>query len=149
MNLHTRFQRRRQHRGQTVIELRILLIIFGLIGAAVTLTVIPRLDEARRHRAENDLAYFESALERFARKHGRYPDETEGLRVMEEARAVNAPARDPWRNDYVYRLQDGAPVILSYGEEGVPGGDGIDADISRQLEPMLFSEPPPARKGAL
>lgn len=29
--------------------------------------------------------------------------------------------------------EGGNPVILSYGADGVPGGDGSDADISSQV----------------
>ncbi|MFP2928017.1 type II secretion system protein GspG [Pyxidicoccus sp. 3LG] len=149
MNLHTRVLRCRQSRGQTVIELWILLVIFGLIGTAVALAVIPELDKARRQQVEMDLELLETALERFASKHDHYPDETRGLRALLEAGNVSSLGSDPWRHDYVYRLRNGAPVILSYGEDGVPGGEGIDADISRQLEPLPVSEPPPVREGSL
>lgn len=149
MNLHTRVQRCRQSRGQNVIELGILLVILGLIGAAVAFAVIPELDKARRQQVEMDLELLETALERFASKHGHYPDETRGLRALLEAGNVSSLGSDPWRNDYVYRLRNGAPVILSYGEDGVPGGEGIDADLSRQLKPLPVSEPPPVREGSL
>jgi general secretion pathway protein G len=38
---------------------------------------------------------------------------------------------DPWGNPYVYESpsEHGDYAILSYGSDGVPGGEGIDMDI--------------------
>ena len=41
-----------------------------------------------------------------------------------------AGGEDPWKREYVYILESGKPVIISYGRDGVPGGEGPDADIS-------------------
>ena len=41
---------------------------------------------------------------------------------------------DPWGRPYIYRLaQNGGGFeyeLLSYGRDGVPGGEGEDADVS-------------------
>ena len=38
---------------------------------------------------------------------------------------------DPWGNAYVYTKHDSRKyTILSYGADGTPGGDDINADIS-------------------
>ena len=38
---------------------------------------------------------------------------------------------DPWNNDYVYKIEGSRDfTIVSYGADGVPGGEGRDADIS-------------------
>jgi general secretion pathway protein G len=119
--------------------------ILGLLGLAfilanVVFIIFPKLDSARQYRAEGDVKNFGSALKVFHHKHGRYPRADEGLHVLLEAESIEALPQDPWGNDYVYLIQDGSPVILSYGEDGEPGGDGIDADISHRLSP------PPARR---
>jgi general secretion pathway protein G len=39
---------------------------------------------------------------------------------------------DPWQHPYVYRFpgeHGDEPDIVSYGADGQPGGDGINADI--------------------
>ena len=40
--------------------------------------------------------------------------------------------RDPWGNEYEYRPPEGVEtyVIVCYGADGVPGGDGDDRDYS-------------------
>ena len=40
--------------------------------------------------------------------------------------------KDAWGNDYVYTLENGRPVVTSYGADGVPGGEGPNADISNR-----------------
>ena len=38
---------------------------------------------------------------------------------------------DPWGNPYLYKLEGSRDYsIVSYGADGVPGGSGLDADIS-------------------
>ena len=37
-----------------------------------------------------------------------------------------------WNHDYVYVLERGRPIITSYGRDGVPGGEGPDADITNR-----------------
>ena len=37
---------------------------------------------------------------------------------------------DPWDREYVYLLEAGKPVIITYAKDGAPGGSDNDADIS-------------------
>jgi general secretion pathway protein G len=40
--------------------------------------------------------------------------------------------KDPWSHDYVYKFpgdHGDEPDIISYGADGQPGGDGINADV--------------------
>lgn len=39
--------------------------------------------------------------------------------------------RDPWGNEYVYRIVDGAPQVLCLGSDGAEGGEGEAADVVR------------------
>ncbi|MFP2928018.1 type II secretion system protein GspG [Pyxidicoccus sp. 3LG] len=118
-----------------------ILALLGLAFIAVNWVFIirPKLDHARRDRAELDAKNLGSALKHFHWKHGRYPRQDEGLQALMDAgsleRLPELP-KDPWGHDYVYLLQDDSPVILSYGEDGEPGGDGLDADISHRLWPL-------------
>jgi hypothetical protein len=37
---------------------------------------------------------------------------------------------DPWKHPYVYQPHpDGTYRVISYGEDGRPGGEGLSADI--------------------
>ncbi len=128
--------KRRGNRGQTAIEMWIILIIIGLIAASVAVVVLPKLDAARRDRAALDLNNLKQSFKLYAEKRGCYPDAAGGLRALVEAGALELVPKDPWKRDYVYRAEATPPVILSYGEDGEPGGAGIDADLSLELYPI-------------
>ncbi|NMO22672.1 type II secretion system protein GspG [Pyxidicoccus fallax] len=134
---------RRGNRGQTAIEMWIILIIIGLIAGAVTVVVLPKLDAARRDSAALDLKNLKQSFKLYAEKRGCYPDAAGGLRALVEAGALELVPKDPWKRDYVYRAEAVPPVILSYGEDGEPGGEGIDADISLELHPITDHWPVP------
>ena len=45
----------------------------------------------------------------------------------------NSIPKDPWGNDYIYNKpgQDNRDFdIISYGKDGIAGGDGLNADIT-------------------
>jgi general secretion pathway protein G len=136
MNQKTRRRWYHPLQRQTVIGLGIALGIFGFIATAIAISAIPMLNAARRDRAALDLKTFEAAMRLCYRKHGRIPEMSGGFKVLVDAGCLDGVPRDPYDNDYVYRLEDGASVILSYGGDGEPGGTGIDADISRKLQPL-------------
>jgi general secretion pathway protein G len=136
MNRKSRRQWYRPLHRQTVIGLGIAFIIFGFIATAVGISAIPMLRAAQRDRAGLDLKSLEAAMRLCHHKHGRIPELSGGFKALVDAGCLDGVPRDPWDNDYVYRKQDGTSVILSYGKDGEPGGTGIDADISRTLQPL-------------
>ena len=122
--------RGRRARGMTLIEIMVVITILGLIMAAVGVAVIPRLDEARRSTAKMDIGAYHNALKLHYAKTGRYPDAATGLRALLELQLVEELRPDPWGHAYVYLNEGGKPFLLSYGADGAPGGDGVDADVS-------------------
>jgi general secretion pathway protein G len=123
-------QRRRRNRGMTLIEIMVVITILGLIAAAVGVAVIPKLDEAKQDTARLDIGNIQNALKLYYTKKGKYPDTATGLRALVETQNLERIPTDPWGNEYVYMNEGGKPVIISYGADGVAGGDGSDADIS-------------------
>ena len=130
-------QQRRRQRGMTLIEIMVVITIIGLIMAAVGVSVIPMLDEARQKRARMDLGAIHNGLKIYYAKKGRFPDTAIGLRALVEAQTLEHLPKDPWGNAYVYMNEGGKPLVTTYGGDGVSGGEGVDADISsRDLEAM-------------
>ncbi len=123
-------KKQRRNRGMTLIEIMVVITILGLIAAAVGVAVIPQLEAARRDRAALDIKNIQSAMKLYYTKKGKYPDTASGLQALVEAQALEQMPKDPWNNDYVYINEGGKPVIISYGADGVSGGEGSDADIS-------------------
>jgi hypothetical protein len=49
-----------------------------------------------------------------------------------QTRAAQDPSFlvDPWGAPYLLQSINGKPTVLSYGRDGLPGGNGLDADIT-------------------
>jgi general secretion pathway protein G len=122
--------RRRRARGMTLIEIIVVITILSLLMAAVGIAVIPQLDQAKVDRAYLDIANIGNALKTYYAKKGNYPDTGTGLKAVVDAQILEKMPVDPWDHEYVYLLEGGKPVIISYGKDGAPGGTEGDADIS-------------------
>ena len=126
---------RRRPRGMTLIEILVVLVILGLIMAAVGVSVVPTLGESKQDTAALDIASIRHALKRYHEKTGQFPDTDPGLRALVEARLLEKIPMDPWGREYLYQNDGGHPVITCYGTDGLRGGEGLDADlISRDLK---------------
>jgi general secretion pathway protein G len=124
--------RRAHRRGMTLIEIMVVITILGLIAAAVGVAVIPKLGEAKQDRARLDIKQIESALKLYYTKKGSYPDTATGLNALVQTQNLDKLPIDPWDRPYVYLNEGGKPVVISYGRDGQPGGDGEDADVTNR-----------------
>lgn len=133
---------RRQQAGFTLMELLVVMAILALLVGLVGPQIMKRFAGAQSGTAQVQIADLEKAVDIFRLDVGRYPNSSEGLRVLNERPAGaanwNGPylkgsiPKDPWGNDYVYAYPgpNGGVQILSYGADGVPGGEGENADVS-------------------
>jgi general secretion pathway protein G len=85
-------------------------------------------------RVKADITLIKEALDAYAMQHeGRYPDGLHALVLRDEhdQRYLNLERvpRDPWQREYIY-VRGQTVDVLTYGRDGVPGGDGDDADVS-------------------
>jgi len=135
------FKGRRAPRGMTLIEIMVVLVILGLIAGAVTVAVIPRINEARVSTAKLDISSLENALKLYYARTGKFPDTATGFKILLDQQLIEKPPKDPWGNDYVYLLENGRPVITSYGADGAPGGDGVNADITNRPQATATTKP--------
>lgn len=132
----------KQSEGWTFIETLIVMAIVLILTAAVGFSAIKQIDKARIVTAKSQLETFSLALDSYYMDVGNYPTQEQGLEVLFKSPAdVNnwdgpylskAVPKDPWGNEYVYLIpgENGLPYgILSYGKDGMEGGDGKDADI--------------------
>lgn len=127
--------RNRRRRGMTLIEIVVVLVIIGLIAATVGVNVMGKLVTARQDRAALDIKNIQSALDLYKVKKGRYPDSGAGLKVLVDSQDLKEIPVDPWGGKYDYLLEGNKPVIISYGADNAPGGEGEDQDISSKSPP--------------
>ena len=136
--------------GFTLIEIMVVVVILGILAAIVVPNIMGRPDEARVAKVKQDLRVLEATLSLYRLDNFFYPSTEQGLEALvNEPEGEPAPKnwnqegyvdrlpKDPWGNQYQYLNPGvhGEVDISSYGADGVPGGDGIRADIgSWQLD---------------
>jgi general secretion pathway protein G len=131
-------------RGFTLIEIMVVVVILAILAALVVPRVMSRPDEARVIAAQQDIRAIVQALKLYRLDNLRYPNTEQGLEALVNAPTVPPMAqnwksggyverlpRDPWGNSYQYLSPGirGEIDVLSYGADGVSGGEGFDADI--------------------
>lgn len=144
MNFITVPRRLRQaaQRGFTLIELMVVLVIIGVLGALIVPNLLDRADDARRTAARTDITNIMQALKLYRLDNQRYPTTEQGLQSL-VARPTSGPQpnnwkpyieklpNDPWGNPYQYLNPGikGEVDVMSLGADGQPGGEGNNADI--------------------
>jgi len=135
-------RRRRQEAGVTLIEMLVVVVIIGLFVALVGPKLWSNVDKAKITAARAQIQNFSAALGTYKLDNGNLPTTEQGLQSLRarpaDATQWNGPympldvPKDPWGHDYVYKFpgdHGDEPDIVSYGADGQPGGDGINADI--------------------
>ena len=128
--------------GFTLTELLVVLVVLGLIAAAITPQIMGRLDKSKVKAARLQLDTLSASVEMFKLDTGRYPTTDEGLIVLLTApeglsnwdgpyvRSAGS-ITDPWNRIYAYKLTEGSRrfEIRSLGADGTEGGEGFDQDL--------------------
>lgn len=142
---------RHAQRGFTLIEIMVVVVILGVLGALVLPNVLSRPDHAKLTAARSDLQSIATALEIYRLDNGRYPTTAQGLEAL-----VKQPTRspiprfwsaqgylksmptDPWGSAYQYEVPGTRSSqdydLFSFGADGEAGGEGLDAEIGNWSE---------------
>ena len=137
--------RERRHRGFTIIEIMVVVVIIGLLATLVIPRVIGRGDEAKRTAAQVQIKEVEQALDLYHLDNGFDPTQDQGLDAL--VTRPNLPPepqnyrtggylkkvpKDPWGREFIYRMpgDHGEYDLLSYGPDGQEGGEEKNKDIT-------------------
>lgn len=126
--------RRMSQAGFTLIELLVVIVILAILAVVVIPKVTGRIQDAKISSAASTVSTLDGELEKYKLDTGEYPTMDEGLTVLEK-NASNNPkwngpyvknglAKDPWGNDYNYRIpseHDGDYDVFSSGPDGQAG----------------------------
>lgn len=129
----------RYSRGFSLLELLVVLVILGLLASLVLPNVWGRLTGAKYKAAKAQISVIQQNIDAFALDVGRLPDAlSELIEKPGSAEFWSGPyvatsvLKDPWGNDWIYRKpgEKGPFDLITYGEDGSPGGEGTNGDLS-------------------
>ena len=131
--------------GFTLIEVMIVVVILGILAAAVVPNLTGRAGEARVVKAKDDIRALSGALNMYKLDNYRFPSTEQGLEALsskpsgepepknwrKDGYISNLPT-DPWGNEYQYLSpgENGAYDIWTYGADGIEGGEDEDQDVT-------------------
>ena len=140
--LDPRPRRGSRRAGVTLIEMLVVMTIIALFAALVGPRLWSQGDKARVTAARAQIHNFMTALGTYKLETGVFPSTEQGLQALRVKPAdVNQWGGpylpqdiplDPWQRPYVYKYpgeHGDEPDMISYGADGQPGGEGLNADI--------------------
>ncbi len=123
--------RRARTAGFTLVELMVVVAIIAILATTAGVYLFGALDDADQTKAKAEIQAMKSAVTAYMLKNNRKLPNT----LDEIAPFMDPPKvpQDPWGNAYVYTKEGTRSFkIVSYGADGAPGGDGVNADVSNE-----------------
>ncbi len=135
----------KNEKGFTLIELMVVLVIMGILVTVVVVKFTDQPENARVLKTKSDIKNVETALKMFKVHNGFYPSTEQGIEALvsmpnvgrqatsyQEGGYLEAIPTDPWGSPYAYfspGVKGHDYEIISYGADGIEGGEGFDKDI--------------------
>jgi general secretion pathway protein G len=137
--MHRVTDSKRSHRGFTLIEVMVVVVILGILAAIVVPRIMDRPDEARITKARQDIRALEAALNLYRLDNYTYPTTDQGIEALTQKPVPEPPRwkeggyldrlpQDPWQNPYQY-LSPGSRSAIDIYSMGPDGQPGTDDDI--------------------
>lgn len=133
--------------GFTLIEILVVIAVISVLAALVAPNVFRHVGTAKDAAARTQIEMLGAALDAYRLDNGRYPTTDQGLEALWQQPMVEpqpsnwrgpylrkAVPNDPWDHPYVYQSPGEMNLqgydLLSYGADGLLGGEGDDADVA-------------------
>lgn len=131
----------------TLLELLLVVVIIGILAAAVIPNLAGKSQQARIATARSDISgALATALDSYEQSTGSYPTTSQGLNALISAPSgvqnwqgpyIKPPVlpQDPWGHDYVYKFPGSRfPTMYELLSAGPDGKAGTDDDITETPE---------------
>lgn len=128
-------------KGFTLLEVMVVIVILGILGAMVVPNLMGNLDTAKIKTTVSDIGALEQQLKLYKMANYNYPSTEQGLEALvEETDIEPLPRRfpeggylprlpvDPWGNEYVL-LNPGENSAIDIFSAGPDGEVGTEDDI--------------------
>jgi len=138
---HSKKQKKTMHKAFSLLELLVVILILGILAAAVVPKVVGAGDKAKVDLVCVNMKGASNALKMFKLDNGMYPETEEGFEALQtnpdsDKYSNYAPSayleklpKDSWGAKMVYIKTGKAFDILSYGADKREGGEDEYADI--------------------
>jgi general secretion pathway protein G len=118
----------KKNAGLTLIEIMGVVLILGIIAGFVATNLGEKTScPSKVQLTKSQIQKLKGEIELYKVDKNRYPETLEDLvpKYMDEV------PKDGWDRPFIYRPQGtrGAYDIVSLGEDGLPGGEGVNADL--------------------
>jgi general secretion pathway protein G len=132
------FKNRKSEEGMTLVELIIVVVILGMLVAALSWTLLGRLGQSREQIAKIEISQIDGNLSIYMIDVGNYPQQGVGLEALVENTTGSSNWRgpylkkmpvDPWGNPYVYTFPSMHSMDYDLCSAGADGVDGSEDDI--------------------
>ena len=135
----------RRRRGFTLIEILVVIVVIAILATLVAPNVFQHVGSAKSATAKSQIEMLSTTLDAYRLSNGSYPTTEQGLQALWERPSIDPPVNwagpylrkpvplDPWNNAYIYvfpgQQNPNGFDLFSYGADGLPGGEGENADV--------------------
>jgi general secretion pathway protein G len=129
------------NKGFTLMEIMVVVVILGLLATIVIVNVVGRVEKAKVDLTKVKIKEIEKAIDYFKMDNNRLPNSLDELRhcppdveYWPQGGYLKEEPLDGWNREFEYRPGEGTKgyIIISYGADGQPGGEGNNADITNE-----------------
>lgn len=107
----------------SLLEIIIAISIVALIAAIAVPNLLQDANEASVNISKTEMGNIKGKIIRYRLKNGKFPETLADLNKSGEI------LKDPWGNEYQYEITSEGFEIMSFGNDGQSGGEGVNADI--------------------
>lgn len=133
--------RPRAARAMTLVEVLAVVVILGLLAATLATGFSGSFGKGRREIARTAIAQLVAKVELYNLEHHAWPPNDTGLAALSDEHATPDASYylgpdhllDPWGRAFQYATPGPGRLpfeVVSFGADGLPGGEGKNADIS-------------------